>query len=78
MEFILNPLDNSKITIKANPSPVTGGLVFGQLNILKTILTNIIIGQSFTAMGNSDVFIGNVDGYSYLNCTNNYNLQPDN
>jgi len=78
VQFLLNPLDNTKITIKANPTQVTGGLVFGQLNILKSVLTNIIIGQSFQAGANADLFIGNVDGFSYLNCTNNYNLQPDN
>lgn len=78
VEFMLNPLDNTKIKIKAKPSQVTGGLVFGQMEFYPSILINHILGVSYQESGNPDLFIGNVDTFSYMNCTNNYNLQPDN
>ncbi len=78
VDFYLNPLDSTKITVKSNPTQVMGGLLFGQLLIRKSVLSNIIMGQSFQKTANSDFFLGNADTYSYMNCTNNYNLQPDN
>ena len=79
IQFYLNPLDNSKITIKSNPTQSVGGLIFGNLWFKPTLLMTMIIGQSRQPPANIDMFLGITgDTYSYMNCTNNYNLQPDN
>lgn len=75
----LNPLDSSKIILKANCSTAQGGLLFGSCSILKTILTENILGISYEIHSNSDLFIGNTTtGISTMVVTNSYNLQPDN
>ena len=80
IDFYLNPNDNSKIVIKANPDQITGGLVFGAINFyFSEVLTKHILGVAYSSTSaNPDLFIGNVDTYSYMYCTNCYNLQPDN
>jgi hypothetical protein len=77
--FYVNPLDTSKIVIKSNVHQDTGGLIFGDLNFDGSILARNILGVSFFRTANPDMFLGNtVDAFSYMYCTNNYNLQPDN
>ncbi len=77
--FSLNPLDNTKITIKSKPQQlVVGSMSYGNITFSKSVLLKSIIGKSFQMIEESDRSMWNADTYSYLNCTNNYNLQPDN
>ncbi len=75
----VNPLDSSKITFKTNGTPVYGNNTwYGGTFIYPNILANTILGFSNDGSPQRDFFRLGGDSYSYANCTNNYNLQPDN
>ena len=78
--FYVNPLDTSKIIIKANAdTPV--GQPYNTFGFYDGILTKTILGiATATALNNytGDIAVRNVDNFSYVTATNCYNLQPDN
>ena len=81
MVLYVNPLDTSKIVIKANPDAQGSDPwnSFGIYDVGK--LTKNILGYAYTSSSSSipgDASVRNADTYSYINCTNCYNLQPDN
>ena len=81
MVLYVNPLDTSKIVVKANPDAQGADPYnsFGIYDIGK--LVRNILGYAYTSPSSSiagDASVRNADTYSYVNCTNCYNLQPDN
>jgi len=77
IQFYLNPLDNSKITIKSNPSQAVGGLIFGNLWFKPSLLMTMIIGQSRQPHANIDLVLG-ISGDTYLQPDNYFNMNITN
>ena len=53
-------------------------LIYVNIFIYKSILSEMILGITYPPAGNADIYQANADTYSYMYMTNNYNLQPDN